>query len=142
MTLGDEEILLSIVVEVLQANTPSRGYAGQHPHAGLGALVTKGAVAVVVKHPIGLAGQGGHDYVRPSVIIIVLQNHSHTRQGHAIHKQSSACLQAHLGESAIMVIVKQMLLHAVISDVDVGETITVVVRECDSQTVPFFGGNA
>src|ERR1035438_10407516 len=80
MSLGDKQIFPSVVVEILQAYAPPRAPAGEDAQAGLQALIAERAFPLVVVHAVDLARQLGHDDVGPSVVVVVLKNHSHARK--------------------------------------------------------------
>src|SRR5260370_19064188 len=56
--------------------------------------------------------------------------------------QAGACFHGNLLESAVAFVVKQVLLHSVIGNIDVGKSIAVVVSEGDAQPMSFPGGDS
>src|SRR6266446_5529710 len=141
MSLRDEQIFLPIVVEILQANAPARGYSRKHSDSSLQAAVAERSVAIVVKDGIGLARQSCDDHVRLAVIIVVLKDHAHAGQGPSIQIQRRSRLQRHFGKCAVAIVVKQILLHAIVGNIDVGKSVAIVIGERHTQTVPFLGCN-
>src|SRR5260370_40117136 len=56
--------------------------------------------------------------------------------------QAGACFHGNLLESAVAFVVKQVLLHSVIGNIDVGKSIAVVVSEGQAQPISFLGGDS
>ena len=77
MRLRDEDIFPTVVVEILQANTPSGSRSGQQPKAGLNTLLSENTPALIVKHDVKLMRKFGDDDVGQPVIVVVLKDHSH-----------------------------------------------------------------
>src|SRR5579872_591046 len=140
--LRHEQILLPIVIEVFQTNTPTGGYTGKHGDAGLQSAITKRTVAIVVKHGISLSRQRGHDNVRKAIVIVILKHHTHARQRSAVRIQRGSSLKGNFFERAIAVVMKQILLHAVVCYIDVGESIAIVVGKGHPEAMPFLSGDA
>src|SRR5713226_10310267 len=84
MPLGDEQVFLPVIVEVLQANAPARGYSGKHGHSSLQAAVAEHSVAIVMKDGVRLAWQSCDNHVGLAVIIVILKYHAHAGQRSAV----------------------------------------------------------
>src|SRR5260370_12125450 len=56
--------------------------------------------------------------------------------------QAGACFHGNLLESAVAFVVKQVLLHSVIGNIDVGKSIAVVVSEGHAQPMSLLGGDS
>src|SRR5260370_3541944 len=142
MSLGDEQVFLPVIVEILQANAPARGETGKHAESRVQAAVAERSVAIVMKGGVSLARQGCDDYVRLAVVIVVLEYHAHSGEWPAIEVESRSRLQRDFGECAVAIVVKQILLHAIVGNIDVRKSIAIVVSERHTQAVTFLGGNS
>src|SRR5579863_1617509 len=90
-----------------------------------------------MKDGVRLARQRGDNHVRLAVVIVVLKHYPHSRQGPAVQVERRTGLQTNLGKCAIAVVVKQILLHAVVRYINVGKSVSIVVRKRHSETVAF-----
>src|SRR6476660_9448562 len=137
MSLRYEKIFPSIVVEILQANTPPRTSAGEHTEAGLQAPIAEGAFALVVIDAINFAGELGDDHIGASVIVVVLKNHAHSGESSPIFRQSGSSLKSAFRKGAITVVMVEVLLHAVVGDEYVSEAVAIVIGEGHAQGTAF-----
>src|SRR5712664_3749504 len=125
MSLGDEQVFLSVIVEILKANAPARGYSREHGHSCLQAPVAEQSVAIVVEDGVGLPRQSCDNHVRLSIIIVILKYHAHAGQWSAVKVEGRASLERDFRKRSIAAIVEQILLHAVVGNIDVGKSIAV-----------------
>ncbi len=89
-----------------------------------------------MKERVNFARQHGDQNVRPSIVIVVLKDGSHSRERLAVSGESCACFESTFGECSVAVVVEKKLAHAVVRYEDVGESIVIVVREADAERAP------
>src|SRR5258706_2702833 len=106
MSLVDEQVLLSVIVEILKANAPARGYSRKHGHSRLQTPVAERSVAIVVKNGIGLPRQSCDNHVGLAIIIVILKYHAHAGKLAAVKVVSRASLQCDFAERTVAVIVE------------------------------------
>ena len=88
-----------------------------------------------------LARQHRNDDVGAAIVIVILKDHAHPRNGLAVHRQRRPGIQRNLLKSAVAGVVVEVLLHAVVGHNNVRETVLIVVRERTAQRSPLLGGN-
>src|SRR5713226_8642701 len=142
MTLGDEQVLPAVVVEVFHANAPSGTAGGERAEAGFKTLIGERASAIVVVEAIDFAGQLGNDDVGLAVVIVVLKDSAHAGKRLAIGGERGARFESALRERAVAVVVEEELLHAVVGDEDVREAVVVIVGEGHAKSAALLGGDA
>src|ERR1700690_344875 len=84
VALSDEQVLPSVVVEILQTQTPPGTPPRDQPQPTLQTAVGENSVAIIVVERIGLLRQITYDNVRASIIIVVLKSNAHAGIGVAI----------------------------------------------------------
>src|ERR1039458_639532 len=105
-------------------------------------MVSERAIAVVMVDAINLPRQFSHDNVGPAVVVIVLKNYAHAREPSSVLGKSSAGFEAKFGESAVAIVVKQILLHSIVGHKNIGESVAIVIGEGHSQGTSLLGGDA
>src|SRR5215469_10099737 len=85
MALSDEEILPSVVIVVEEADSPTRVGQGHLANARGHTGISKRAVTIVLVKSVALIGQIGDNDVRPAIVIVVGEVHTHTGVGSAVH---------------------------------------------------------
>src|SRR5258708_37199730 len=140
MPLGDEQVFLPVIVEILKANAPARSDTRKHANSRLQAAVAERSVAIVMKDGVSLARQSCDDYVRLAVVIVVLEYHAHSGEWPAIEVERRSRLQRQFGECAVAIVVKQILLHPIVGNIDVRKSIAIVLSEHNTQPVTLLGG--
>src|SRR5208337_702260 len=89
-----------------------------------------------------LPWQQSHHNVGPAIVIVILKNYAHAGHSPSIFGKRRAGFEPNLGESAVAIVVIQVLLHAIVRYKDVSETVAIVVRESYSQRASLLGRNA
>src|SRR5260370_8948154 len=142
MSLGDEQVFLPVIVEILQANAPARSDTRKHANSRLQAAVAERSVAIVMKDGVSLARQGCDDYVRLAVVIVVLEYHAHSGEWPAIEVERRSRLQRQFGECAVAIVVKQILLHAIVRNIDFRNSIAIEVSVPYTQALTFLAATS
>src|SRR5262245_38904528 len=79
VTLGNEQILPAVVVEILEAGAPSGTARGKPSKTCFQTAITKLTVPVVVEEGVYLPGQDGYHDVRPAIVVVILKDRTHAR---------------------------------------------------------------
>ncbi len=142
MTLIDEDVLPPVVVEVLEPDPPSRDVSRQGTETGFQTPVREHAFPFIAKQAVYQRRQDGHHQIGTAVVVVILKNHAHAGHQLAISGKSRAGVETSLAERSIAVVVKQEVIHDIVGDENISETVAVVVGKRHTQSVTFERGNS
>src|ERR1700733_7409140 len=142
MSLNDECILPSVVVKVLQSDSPARHVSREHAEPCFQFLRAEQSPAVIMKNNVGLVRELGDEKVGKAIVVVVLKNDAHARRHSAALRKRRTRLQTTFGEGTVPVVVKKKLIRDVIGHKNVRESVTVIVGERDAETMPLLWGEA
>src|SRR5580704_16849647 len=142
MALRHEQIFPAVVVEIFEADTPSGTPGSQCAEAGFQALIAETALAIVVIERIEFAWEFGHEYVGASIVVIVLEHCTHDGKAFAVRGEARPGIERAFFESAIAIVVKKILLHAVVGHENVGKAVAVIVGEGNTEGPPLLSRDA
>src|SRR5215472_8071545 len=77
VTLGNEQILPTVVVKILETSTPSGAARRKSSKTGFQTVIGKLTVSVVVEEGVYLPGQYGYQDVRPAIVVVILKDGAH-----------------------------------------------------------------
>src|ERR1700733_11774867 len=106
MALGDKDVLPAIVVEIFEPYAPARAGDREQAEACLQTAIAEQSVAVVVEERVDLARQHGHQDIRATVVIVVLENRTHAGDGLAGVGEPRTSLQGAFAERAVAVVME------------------------------------
>ena len=129
MALCHKQVLPAVVVKVFQASTPAGAACGERSQTGFQASIGKEPRAVIVVKTVNLTRKYGHKNVWLAVVVVVLKDRAHTGECLAVSGERRAGLESAFGKRPIAVVVEKVLLHAVVGDEDVRETVVVIIGE-------------
>src|SRR5580658_681520 len=77
MALNNEDVLPAVVVKILQAYSPSRGFSGENAKPHFEFLRAERSPAIVMKNDVGLVRELGDEKVGQTIVIVILKDNSH-----------------------------------------------------------------
>ena len=130
---AEEQVLPSVVVEVVHAEAPTGQLARTHPQSARLPVILKTTLAAaipekkkaVVDHP-------GDDQIRQPVVVEVAEVHAHAGDRLAVVAQGDTGFEADLLKRSVAFIMKQEIAHRIVGDEDIGEAVAIHVREGDA----------
>src|SRR5690348_6811890 len=96
----------------------------------------------IVKEHVSLVRQIGNHNVGTSVVIVIAEINSHAGESLAIFVVAHARKQTNFRERTIPIVVIQKALDRVIGDKDIGESIAIVVRKRDAESLAVWVGDS
>src|SRR5690348_644309 len=105
MSLGDQEIILAIIIIIEKANAPAGVKSCDAPQIRIVGNVGKSAVAVISVQGVRLIGEIGDQQIGQAVVVVVGEIHSHARIGAAVSVGGDAGSQADLLERSVALVV-------------------------------------
>src|SRR5271165_1949280 len=127
VSLGDEEILPTIVVVIQESHAPTGMLHAHEAESGGIAVVVESAVAIVSIERVNLAGQVGDDQVGQSVVVVVRKVHAHSGVCVTFAVHGYARLQGNFFERAIPSIVVKKFGHGVVGEKQIDAAVAVIV---------------
>src|SRR5258708_1263813 len=101
MPLGDKQVFLPVIVEILQPNAPARSAPRMFRTPGLKPAVAERSFAIVGKDGLSGGRRVCDDYARLAIIIVVLEPPAHPGGWPAMGVESRPRLQRDFGECAV-----------------------------------------
>src|SRR5580704_7824342 len=133
MALGDKDVLPAIVVEIFEPYAPAGAGGREQAEACLQTAIAEQSVAIVVEERVDLTRQHGHQDIRATVVIVVLENRAHAGDGLAGVGEPRTSFQREFGKRAIAIVVEEKLAHPVIGHKYIGESVAIVIGKRDSE---------
>src|ERR1035437_4711659 len=136
----DENVELSVVIEVVDARAPAYVLRVGLRDAVGRAYVLKAHFAGVMQQPVIVAI--GDPQVQHATALEVRKDRAHRRSGFSILPVGRARLVGNLLEGSIVLVMKQEILGPVIGNVNVIPTVVVEVRRGYAHGAPYVGADA
>src|SRR5260370_7099624 len=99
--------------------------------AGIG----EGAVSVVLVEGVALIRQVSYHKVRPTVVIVVGEIHTHASIGTPVYVNRDFGVEPDVFESAVPLVVIEKLVHGVVSNKDIDMPIPIIVGKPYAQSL-------
>ena len=128
MPVRHDQVEPAIIVHVKESHSPADGHETRPRYAGGRRDVGKALLTLVPEQRVRFFGEVGDDDVQSPIVIEVAEIHAHSGALLALETQCRAGLQCDFFESAIVLIVIEIIWAAIIGDVEVRPAIVVVVR--------------
>src|SRR6266403_2542029 len=132
MSLSDKDVPPAVIVVVDHFRSPSRVRHCDFADANRVAHIVKTPFAVSEQR-VPLICKGIDEGVRPAVVVIVAEVHSHAREGFSILIEGEAGFERHFRECSVVIIFKELLWERVIGYKDVRPSVAIKVVYCNPQ---------
>src|ERR1700691_2200407 len=142
MSLRYECVLPSVVIEILQSDSPARHVSREHAKPCFQFLRPEQSPAVIMEKNVRVMRKLGDKKVGKAIVVIILKNDAHARGHSAALRKRRTRIQTPFGKRSVPVVMKKKLIRGVISDKNVRESVTVIVRERYSQPMALLRGDA
>src|ERR1700682_4977221 len=127
VAIGDENVEPGIVIHVEETGAPADQTVILLANAGGPAYVLETLRAEIFVEPIGLLGKMRDEEAETSTVVEVSEIHAHVAELHALAAQRQAGEHAYIGESAVVIVVVEVVGHGIIGDEEVGPTVVIIV---------------
>src|SRR5580658_2012685 len=77
MSLDNECILPSVVVKILQSDSPARNVSREHAKTGFQFLRAEQSPAVIMKENVRIVGKLGNEKVGTAIVVVILKKYAH-----------------------------------------------------------------
>ena len=128
MAVGEEQIGVSVVVDIDEIGPKGEGLIRRSPQSALRGVVCESTRSGIVQQPTGLPLEIAHAKVEATVAIIVGPIGAHARLWGTIGARRDASGDTDLGESG-PVVAEQEIWLVVIGDIEIGVAVIIVVGE-------------
>src|ERR1017187_3404000 len=121
MRKGEEQVLPSVVIEVVHAEAPAGEHARAHRQAGTLRILLKAAGAAEIMEQLErVIEDSGHDKIRLSIVIEIPKVAAHPGDREAVFAECHAGFEPDLLEGSIAPIAKQKTANRIVRHKDVG----------------------
>ena len=134
MRVRREQVLVTIVVEILNACTPAAHFEAAESDARLVTVIAKKSIAFISEHRVGLTAKGGDDKAGLAIIVPIAKIHAHAGNGQSAVGVRDEGLDTHLMECFATAVAKKKISVIVIGDEDIHPAVIVVVRDGDAHS--------
>src|SRR5262249_49215232 len=135
MTIGDEYVRKSVIIEIFEAGAPAQILKRNFSEAGNGSDIGKQHLAHVLIKRVGVTCEVRHENVEKAIAVVITHSDAHSRLRASGFIERCSRKHAHLGESAIVVVMKHEVWVPVVRDINVRPTVIVEIAEDDAETV-------
>src|SRR5580698_230570 len=142
MSLHDECVLPSVVIEILESNSPARHVSREHAKPCFQFLRAEQSPAVIMKNNVRIMRKLGDKKIGEAIVVIILKNDAHARGHSAALRKRRTRIHTSFVKRTVPVVVKKKLIRSVIGDKNVRESVAVIVRERYPQPVALLRGDA
>src|SRR5580704_8459022 len=142
MSLRDKYILQAIIVEVGQAQPPSRHLRGDLCQSGAGAGIGKRSVAIVAIQGVALEAQVVNQQVEPAVIVVVSHVHTHAGISMAVFINRNTGKKAAFLKRPVSLVMQQHLRPVVVGNKNIRPSVLIIVADINPEALNLQIGEA
>ena len=144
--VGDDEVLVSIEIEIIELDAPAAVHlGGSRDAAGTGGILKREVAPIAIDRKT-LAVEVRNEQVLEAVIVKVRCVHTHPGPGCAVGTVGYAGIESDLPESAVPVVEEQKIRNGIVGDEKIEKSVVVDVgrdrAECFALVPPNSGGGA
>src|SRR6266446_5385747 len=135
VAVGDEKIEPGVIVHIKEPSTPANVRIAGLADAGSPAHVVESLLAHIAIERVGLLLKMGNEEAQAAAVVIIAPVPSHVAELHPFAAKSHAGKHAHVRESAIVIVVVEVVGNGIVGDQEVRPAIVVVIDPHDAEAV-------